>query len=356
MQRLVLATENVPEGLGALMRKATRHGPKTEVLRRRVCMSASVEVSTGQVRAHERVEFWRDRSKTLFGLDTEYSERAKERFDATRRMENKGPLVRMRLRSDAYVASRTRRNIDQLPWNSYFLYREISGGAWFEAGTKAVTRRGSLVVLDPDRPFQTRSLERFEHDTLLIPKAFIDPHLPGSNRLRLNLLNGLDGVEALALALVDALGREWDRIPEAAIAKTADALGQLVAVACGAAAGEHREAVSAARLAEARRYVDRHLAEPGLTAEKAAAALKISVRQLYLLFEPSGESFARYVTRRRLEECRAAFLDPVGGRSTTDIAFAWGFNSLATFHRNFREAFGITPGEVRGAAASHPSG
>jgi hypothetical protein len=103
------------------------------------------------------------------------------------------------------------------------LYRELSGGAWFEAGTEAVARRGSLVVVDPGRPFQTRLLERFGYESLFIPRAFIDPHMPGSNRPRLNPLKGLDGVEALSLALVDSPGREWCRIPEAAIAKTADA-------------------------------------------------------------------------------------------------------------------------------------
>jgi hypothetical protein len=192
-----------------------------------------VEVSTGQVRAHERVEFWRDISKTVVGLDAEFPKGAEERFDATLTMENKGPLGRVRYRSDAYVVSRSRRNIDELPWNGYILYRELSGGAWFEHGTEAVTRRGHLVVGDPDRPFQTRPLERFEYDSLLIPKAFIDPHLPGSDRPRFNLLNGHDGVDAIALALADSLGREWDRIPEAAFAATADALGRLVAIACG---------------------------------------------------------------------------------------------------------------------------
>jgi AraC-like DNA-binding protein len=50
---------------------------------------------------------------------------------------------------------------------------------------------------------------------------------------------------------------------------------------------------------------------------------------------------------RRLEECKVALMNPIGGRSVTDIAFAWGFKSLATFHRNFRHAFGVTPGELR---------
>jgi AraC-like DNA-binding protein len=77
----------------------------------------------------------------------------------------------------------------------------------------------------------------------------------------------------------------------------------------------------------------------------------MSVRQLHLLFEPSGTSFAQYVLKRRLEECRAALLNPVGGRSVTDIALGFGFNSLWTFNRTFRRAFGITPSEARGRMA-----
>ena len=55
---------------------------------------------------------------------------------------------------------------------------------------------------------------------------------------------------------------------------------------------------------------------------------------------------------RRLEECRAALMNPVGDRSVTDIALAWGFGSLPTFNRTFRRAFGATPGEFRGQALS----
>ena len=127
----------------------------------------------------------------------------------------------------------------------------------------------------------------------------------------------------------------------------ADNFCRLLAVACGANAGEQREAARLARLAEAKRYVDLHLADPELTAEKAAGALKMSVRSLHLLFEPSGVSFAQYVLRRRLEECRAAIANPMGGRLVTDIALGWGFNSLPTFYRTFRKTFGAAPGELR---------
>jgi AraC-like DNA-binding protein len=75
---------------------------------------------------------------------------------------------------------------------------------------------------------------------------------------------------------------------------------------------------------------------------------------LHLLFEPSGESFAQYVLRRRLEECRAALINPIRDRSVTDIALGWGFNSMPTFHRTFRRAFGAAPGELRGGGPSSP--
>ena len=105
------------------------------------------------------------------------------------------------------------------------------------------------------------------------------------------------------------------------------------------------------RLAAARRHVERHLVDPALGPTQTAAALWISVRQLHLLFEPAGESFSRYVLRRRLEACRAALASPAeAGRSVVDIAYGWGFDSLSTFYRAFREAFGVAPGDLRIAA------
>ena len=133
----------------------------------------------------------------------------------------------------------------------------------------------------------------------------------------------------------------------------ADTLCRLLAVACGGEAGEQGQAIRLARLADAKRYVGLHLADPDLTPETAASALKISVRLLNLLFEPGGTTFTDYVVKRRLEECRAAL--ETGERSVTDIAFAWGFNSLATFFRRFREAYGMTPFEMRHQAVRRKS-
>jgi AraC-like DNA-binding protein len=151
-------------------------------------------------------------------------------------------------------------------------------------------------------------------------------------------------------AYLDSFAGQIDALDDREAGVVADNFCRLLAVACGANAGEHEEAIRLARLAEAKRYIALHLSDPDLTPEKAAAALKISVRHLHRIFEPSGMSFAQYVVSRRIEECRAALMNPAGARSVTDVAFAWGFNSMPTFYRAFRQVFGATPGELRGHA------
>jgi methylphosphotriester-DNA--protein-cysteine methyltransferase len=69
----------------------------------------------------------------------------------------------------------------------------------------------------------------------------------------------------------------------------------------------------------------------------------------------NGTTFAQFVLRRRHEECRTTLMSPIAGRSVIDVAFAWGFSSLATFYRTFHEAFGMAPGALR-AEANHARG
>ncbi len=103
-----------------------------------------------------------------------------------------------------------------------------------------------------------------------------------------------------------------------------------------------------ARLAQAKQHIERHLAEPDLSPATIASALGVSVRSLHLAFEVEGTSVARTILRRRLEECRSTLVtDP--HRPITDIAFAWGFNSLSGFYRAFQAAFGAAPGDLRAA-------
>jgi transcriptional regulator GlxA family with amidase domain len=125
----------------------------------------------------------------------------------------------------------------------------------------------------------------------------------------------------------------------------------LVALACGASdegAEQGRDSLRSAQFMAIKRHIDLHLTDSGLTPATASAAVDISVRQLHRLFELSGMSFARYVLRQRLLRCRDTIAGATGtGRSVIDIAFGWGFNSMATFYRAFVSEFGSPPAMLR---------
>jgi AraC-like DNA-binding protein len=111
-------------------------------------------------------------------------------------------------------------------------------------------------------------------------------------------------------------------------------------------AASQRCANSACRLQSAQAYIAANLEWGSLTPARTARALGISVRQLHLLFEPTGVTFSRYVLARRLERARSQLaIQPT--RKIVDVALSSGIESLTVFYRGFREAFGMTPTHYR---------
>lgn len=110
------------------------------------------------------------------------------------------------------------------------------------------------------------------------------------------------------------------------------------------------------RLHAARAYIENNLEWTGLSATATARALGISVRQLHLLFKPTGTTFARYVLARRLEKARTALAED-RRRKIIEVAYSCGIDSLSVFYRGFRDAYGMTPTEFRNSLldASRPA-
>ena len=104
-------------------------------------------------------------------------------------------------------------------------------------------------------------------------------------------------------------------------------------------------------------FIEAHLGDPDLTPMRVAQACKMTPRYLHHLFSHESETVARYILRRRLEECSRALTVPSQrGRTVTAIAFDYGFNSPTHFGRVFRARYGVTPREYRrpGSQPTHP--
>lgn len=101
-----------------------------------------------------------------------------------------------------------------------------------------------------------------------------------------------------------------------------------------------------ARLAAARSLIASNLSDPKLSPAFAAGRLGVSLRHLHILFAATRMSFSQTVTASRLEQsCRLLLQDR--DKPVADVAFACGFDSVATFYRVFRAAYACTPGELR---------
>jgi AraC-like DNA-binding protein len=108
------------------------------------------------------------------------------------------------------------------------------------------------------------------------------------------------------------------------------------------------------RLQAARAFIENNIEWAGLSATNTAQALGVSVRQLHLLFKPTGSTFSRYVLARRLEKARTALAED-RRRKIIEVAYSCGIESLSVFYRGFRDAYGMTPTEFRNSLLDAPS-
>ncbi|EFL28305.1 AraC family transcriptional regulator [Streptomyces himastatinicus ATCC 53653] len=109
---------------------------------------------------------------------------------------------------------------------------------------------------------------------------------------------------------------------------------------------DRRAGADRAHLARVHAFINKHLADSGLSPETIARHHGISVRYLHKLFQEHGTTVGRWIRQRRLEECRKELAR--GGRSSRTVAAVaqhWGFISPAHFSRVFRAAYGMSPRE-----------
>ncbi|MEU4797532.1 helix-turn-helix domain-containing protein [Streptomyces sp. NPDC023327] len=172
----------------------------------------------------------------------------------------------------------------------------------------------------------------------------------------------LDPSPAVAALLTPVL-RHLDESAAPIPAAVAERLGGVVTDAVAALVGEPAgEAGQAAEngprhlVLSVRRFIDRNLGDPELSAERIAAAHFISVRYLHRLFEGEDTTVSRLVQRRRVEECARELARRARvGPSLAVVASRWGFRSAAHFSRAFKGVHGHPPQQWRRLVLASPA-
>jgi AraC-like DNA-binding protein len=316
-----------------------------------------LKYSTDELPPHERFAQWREvRAKNIYGVTIELEKALQPAFQGSFSAIKVGEATLIELHASPYQVSRSWADIEDAPSDSLCIYQQLDGENWFDTGRHGefVIGAGALGTSYSDLPYVTTPIKQggYHLRLLKIPFARCKPMVERNRELPAQLLNTDQGLAALFSSYFAEFAIQAPHLKGASAEAAVQTLAQLTIVARGlaeAGSPSSQAAIRASRLRAAREIIERDLPVSALSATVMAVKLGISVRQLQLLFEPTGTSYARYVLSRRLERARQLLTQP-GSGLVAEIASACGFDSLATFHRNFRAAYGMSPSDYRQSA------
>jgi len=315
-----------------------------------------VRFSTDDLPPRNRVRFWCDFFANHAHSITPIETPDPDTFRAEASGWVAGKFVLLNVRSGLERVQRTAADVAKDKTEAFCIRRFRQPAIWRFAPdstpVELVHEPGDFCMSSSEWRFERQTKVPASYDILIIPQAALSPLLAGGRLRRPFRLPCASPLSSLLGAAMDAAMAQAPHLAEELAEAVLRNLCGLVALACATSdevTEQGQDSMRSAQLAAVKHHVDLYLADPGLTPAGTAAALGISARQLHRLFESSGSTFARYVLRQRLLRCRDTIAGATGtGRSVIDIAFGWGFNSMATFYRAFASEFGGPPTVLRG--------
>lgn len=306
--------------------------------------------NTDDISPKDRFEYWREaRSRDLFGVTIELARERQADFSGSIVAEEIGGAVVARMRALPYTISRTKADIARKPGNSITIKRQVRGVGVLELGTGDIQKvgQGEITFGHSDMPYAAfpDGTDAFDYQMLRIPLT--NDIAPNANvdKLRATTSGQMRSFARPISALFNALMSPRGKLADPASAVTHIAWlfllerGQLEL-------SNGRSALRAGLYHAALEVLTRDLHKFSLSPGTVANELGLSLRQLHLLFEPSGRSFSRTLADIRMSRSFELF-DTRPLLSILEISFACGIESQATFYRLFRDAFNMTPGDRR---------
>ncbi|WP_033280188.1 helix-turn-helix domain-containing protein [Streptomyces sp. NRRL F-525] len=276
---------------------------------------------------------------------------APDRFRATARARDLGPLHILELTSSASVIRRTRR-CDPAVCAVVFPLRGTLTVS--QKGREALLRGQDFTFYDSSLPLRL-GIAGPEPTTLLrvqVPRSLLPPPARHADRLAGTRLPAQEGLGALLTRFLADMAAEVCAYPAAdetrLSAVALDLLAATLTHHLDGTLGPPPEPSACELPARIEAYVQEHLADPGLTPRTVAAAHHISVSYLHRLFRTGGTTVTELIRHGRLEGARRDLADRrLRETPVHRIAASWGFRDHSAFTRAFRTAYGVPPREYR---------
>ncbi|SFP73559.1 AraC-binding-like domain-containing protein [Geopseudomonas sagittaria] len=276
-----------------------------------------------------------------------------ERFIGEIALQQRGALELAHIRTNAGRIARQVCSSDHGEDRHCFLIVNRSGHAEMRQDNLSIhLAPGDMALMDSTRACEILPADTIDHVSFHLDRAALCRHLAPRQRLFGKLELGSTSGRLLA-SLAGQIHADADdsctqaegsALQEALIALLLPTLrGGSIALA-DLAEGSH----AALLRDQAQRLIGQLLQEPQLTPQYLAERLHISIRQLYRLFEDSGDSVCRYIQRLRLQRSAEDLGNPqLRHESITQIAFKWGFSDSAHFSRAFKKQLELSPKDYR---------
>ncbi|MCQ8768562.1 helix-turn-helix domain-containing protein [Streptomyces telluris] len=329
----------------------------------------SIVLSTATVPAEDRLDYWYEVIGQTYGqlasVRLDISTPTEAPFAGTITADELGPLRVATTVSDPVQVRQKTRGIDGRHDDYLDVCVQESGQLVIDQDDgQTLLRAGSLTLFDTTRPYTSTLPARHCMHVFQVPRSMVGFREAELHRITAVPLGADSPVAALAVPFFSRLAAMTDvpppHIGDMLARNAADLLATLLAERLDRTPPDPGTGADPARTAlrlRVKTFIDRHLADPGLSPQTVAAAHHISVRHLHRLFRDEGTGGAegitvsRWILERRLERCRRELGRP--GRSApsvTAVAHRFGFTSPSHFSRAFRAAYGVSPREWRAGA------
>lgn len=306
--------------------------------------------STSSIEQRHRVEYWN--SLTCNAL-TPLAASPLNRRDFSGRLTRReiGPVRLVDVESDPAVVFHSRLHIARSVEPVFLLCVQLEGESQFrQNGREALLRASDFTLCDSTLPYEM-AFDRNRMLVLGINQQTLRRYIACPEAVIALPMSGRTGLSGLLSSFVRKF---WQQYSTATDGSYSERIGTaLLELAASAYAVVPRAASEGSTLKTAwrvriRDHIETHLHDPDLTPQRIADSLHMSARYLHHLFSDTDETAARYILRRRLDECARAMLDVSRrDRSLLDIAMSYGFNNASHFGRVFRQRFHVSPSEYR---------
>ncbi|MFE6741697.1 helix-turn-helix domain-containing protein [Streptomyces tubercidicus] len=215
-------------------------------------------------------------------------------------------------------------------------------------GRTAELRPGRLVFLDARRPYRIVLPRQQRARVLMLPRALLRLEEGQLSALTATVVDDTgEGAAALLMPLLRGLVDEVIR----ADTTRRDDLARIAVEILATLALEQVSSRPAPALWERiTASVQVRLQDPGLTPQDIADQHSISLRYLHRIFQLQGTTVNAWVRTRRLEAAREELAQAGAAyRSIAAVGARWGFTNPSHFSRTFRETYGMSPVQWRGA-------